>query len=122
MSQFYLEREANGKRMKELNKSLTYESLSNHSQIKVVLGSDELDGKYNVNISVIMLKDDGKDSEIFTCESLGKLQVESEATGLEFKMKILNLYKSNHPESEMTLEGFRVRNPNHDLGEVVHDN
>ena len=37
--------------MKELNRSLTFESLSNYSQIKVVLGSDELDGKYSVNIN-----------------------------------------------------------------------
>ena len=57
--------------MKELNRSLTFESLSNYSQIKVVLGSDELDGKYSVNISVITLKDDGKDNELFNCEKLG---------------------------------------------------
>ena len=57
--------------MKELNRSLTFESLSNYSQIKVVLGTDELDGKYSVNISVITLKDDGKDNELFNCEKLG---------------------------------------------------
>ena len=85
VNQFYLEREVNSKRMKELNKSLTSESLSNHSQIKVILGTDELDGKYNINVSVITLRDDGKDKEMFNCETLGQLTVKIESTGLELK-------------------------------------
>ena len=111
VNQFYLERQVNGKRMKELNKSLTSESLSNHSQIKVILGTDELDGKYNVNVSVITLKDDGKDKEMFNCESLGQLTVKIESTGLELKQQMLELYKVLNPDSQMTVEDFRIRNP-----------
>ena len=62
INEFYLVRSANDKEIKEINKSLTHTNLSNHSQIKIVIGTPELEGVYQVKISVIHLKDDGKDN------------------------------------------------------------
>ena len=34
---------------------------------------------------------------------------------------MLELYKVLNPESQMTVEDFRIRNPQNDLGAIVHD-
>ena len=85
MNEFYLVRHANDREIRELNQKLTYTGLSNHSQIKIVMGTPQLEGVYQVKMSVVKLIDGAKDNEIFEVEPLGQLIVNPEHTGAAFK-------------------------------------
>ena len=72
INEFYLIRSANDKEIKELNKTLVFIGLSDHSQIKIVIGKPEMEGVYKIKLSVVHLVDDlGKDNQIFEVEPLG---------------------------------------------------
>ena len=47
--------------------------------------------------------------------------INPEDTGAAFKEQALALYNTEKQDNQLTLDGFRLRNPNHDLGEIVHD-
>ena len=81
-----------------------------------------MEGAYKVQISVVKITDDsGKDNQIFDTEPLGSLIIKPEDTSTAFKQQVLDLYNAERPEAKLTIDDFRLRSPNYDLGEIIHE-
>lgn len=94
--------------------------------VKVVLGPPSLEGAYNVKLSSVALTDDATDkgNQIFTVKELGEITLIPEETGLQFKMSALALYNSLQEDgaAQLEIDGFRMRAPRHNFGDIVYDN
>jgi hypothetical protein len=69
---------------------------------------------------VSLVENPDKDNEIYTVEPLGKVVLDPEQTGAYFKQEVCRLYnETKSPKQELTLDQFRLRNPQNDFGSVV---
>ena len=100
INEFYLVRSANDRVIKDINQSLTYTGLSNHSQIRIVLGKPEMEGSYKVTVSVVKILDAcERDNQICETEPLGSLIISPESTGAAFKQQVRDLYNAERPDA-----------------------
>jgi len=108
---FHLIRANNDQHIKEMTRTLEQLNLQHNTMIKVNLGRSGLEGQYEVKLYEIKLRDGLPDSQIFTKESLGTINVLVGHTGMDIRAIVSNMVDGE----------FILRNPNYDIGQVIYD-
>ncbi|CDW83714.1 ubiquitin carboxyl-terminal hydrolase family protein [Stylonychia lemnae] len=122
-SEFVLKKYRQQREFKNLNSTLVQLGLQSGSLVKVEKGKPHQDGLFELSILDIQLLDDAPtDDTIFVKNPLFKLSIEPDATVLELKQRVIQKYNEQFPDSPITLESFRLRNPKiDDLGDVMQN-
>ena len=115
---FYLIRSVNDQPLKELGLSLAELNLQNHSMVRVRLGEPKAEGTYGVELHEIVLRDGLPDNKHFDQTLVCQLEVKAQMTGHELKALCSEKYKERFGESP---GDFMLRNPNHDIGQIIRD-